>query len=79
MKYAVITKSSVYIPGDETSRTRPGHGYPESWEETIQMQEFENEEKLVKFLEFRGDSLKNARIIRFEDVAINKRITINVC
>jgi hypothetical protein len=26
--YLVITKASVSIPGDERSRTNPGHGYP---------------------------------------------------
>lgn len=26
---------SVYIPGDERSRTNPGHGYPASTESTI--------------------------------------------
>ena len=28
--WAIITESSIYIPGDERSRTNPGHGYPES-------------------------------------------------
>lgn len=26
--YAIITMTSVSIPGDERSRTAPGHGYP---------------------------------------------------
>ena len=30
--YAIIENSSVYIPGDERSRTCPGHGYPASTE-----------------------------------------------
>ena len=29
----VYDKKSVYIPGDERSRTNPGHGYPEHTEE----------------------------------------------
>jgi hypothetical protein len=28
--YAIITFSTYTIPGDERSRTNPGHGYPES-------------------------------------------------
>jgi hypothetical protein len=28
--WAIITGSSILIPGDERSRTNPGHGYPES-------------------------------------------------
>ena len=30
--YAVIVERSVYIPGDERSRTNPGHGYPATTE-----------------------------------------------
>ena len=26
--FAMISADSVYIPGDERSRTHPGHGYP---------------------------------------------------
>lgn len=33
--WAVITGSSIFIPGDERSRTNPGHGYPESTERYI--------------------------------------------
>lgn len=33
--YAIIVYSSIYIPGDERSRTDPGHGYPESTEPVI--------------------------------------------
>jgi hypothetical protein len=30
--YAILTTTSVTVPGDERSRTNPGHGYPESTE-----------------------------------------------
>lgn len=26
--YAILTQGSTYVPGDERSRTNPGHGYP---------------------------------------------------
>lgn len=32
---AVIVFDSIYVPGDERSRTCPGHGYPERYESTI--------------------------------------------
>jgi hypothetical protein len=31
--YAILEKRSISIPGDERSRTHPGHGYPASTEE----------------------------------------------
>lgn len=27
--YAIVTVDSTHVPGDERSRTHPGHGYPE--------------------------------------------------
>jgi hypothetical protein len=31
--YAILDQRSVHIPGDERSRTHPGHGYPASTEQ----------------------------------------------
>jgi len=31
--YAILEQRSINIPGDERSRTNPGHGYPASTEE----------------------------------------------
>lgn len=31
--YAILEQRSVHIPGDERSRTHPGHGYPASTEQ----------------------------------------------
>lgn len=33
---AIIDFGSIYIPGDERSRTHPGHGYPASTETTVE-------------------------------------------
>jgi len=38
--WAIITVDRIYIPGDERSRTNPGHGYPEHYEETINYRSF---------------------------------------
>lgn len=38
--FAIIRTTSVTIPGDERSRTHPGHGYPESTETFITYQAF---------------------------------------
>lgn len=34
--YAVLKFSSIFIPGDERSRTCPGHGYPESSQAVVE-------------------------------------------
>lgn len=34
--FAILYFSSVYVPGDERSRTNPGHGYPERYESVVE-------------------------------------------
>lgn len=48
--YAVLVFSSIYIPGDERSRTHPGHGYPESWEKTVKYISFSTEGELSTWI-----------------------------
>jgi len=43
--WAIITTSSHYIPGDERSRTNPGHGYPASTVTSIEYQAFTDQAK----------------------------------
>lgn len=43
--FAILRTTSVTIPGDERSRTTPGHGYPESTETFITYQAFTDREK----------------------------------
>jgi hypothetical protein len=41
--WAIMTFGSITIPGDERSRTNPGHGYPESTQTTTTYKLFESE------------------------------------
>lgn len=61
--YAVIVykSQSVYIPGDERSRTNPGHGYPERTESFDTFEHWVTESKddwidFVKKIEIRYNS-----------------------
>jgi hypothetical protein len=40
--YVILRFSTVYIPGDERSRTNPGHGYPEHSETTVTYEAINN-------------------------------------
>jgi hypothetical protein len=48
--YAVLTFDSIYIPGDERSRTHPGHGYPESTESVVRYTVFETLEEVTAWV-----------------------------
>jgi hypothetical protein len=41
--WAILVFGSITIPGDERSRTHPGHGYPESTETTVSYYVFTDE------------------------------------
>lgn len=45
--YAVIIykSNSVFIPGDERSRTHPGHGYPERYETYESFEHYVSQDK----------------------------------
>lgn len=40
--YAIITFETIHVPGDERSRTNPGHGYPAHTESVVNYQAFTN-------------------------------------
>lgn len=48
---------SLFIPGDERSRTNPGHGYPEHTEtvETMQYFPFQSKELAAEYVEYLVD------------------------
>lgn len=67
--YAVLEFSSVYIPGDERSRTNPGHGYPAHSESTVNYIAFESEYELNNWVQKQQNSpytQKNWAIIHAE-------------
>ena len=54
--YAVVVKESVYTPGDERSRTNPGHGYPA---ETKHFDVFKRFATRAEFERWVGFAVKN--------------------
>ena len=49
--WAIFRTGSINIPGDERSRTNPGHGYPAHTETFIRYEAFLNKEDWVKTIE----------------------------
>lgn len=48
--FAAIVSGSITIPGDERSRTCPGHGYPESTQSTRDYIAFESEVEMNEWV-----------------------------
>jgi hypothetical protein len=54
--YALLTGDSVFIPGDERSRTNPGHGYGERTENYLNYHWFLDREEWEKEITERATS-----------------------
>ncbi|NTF17776.1 hypothetical protein G6L37_05135 [Agrobacterium rubi] len=48
--FAVVYADSIYIPGDERSRTNPGHGYGESYEMRQVYKAFKSQAELESWI-----------------------------
>jgi hypothetical protein len=75
MKYAAIVKASYYVPGDERSRTNPGHGYPTETVSYHKLVEFDNEDTLKNWL-LKQPSNSDHRVIVYSDLEINLEIQL---
>lgn len=79
--YAILRPESVAIPGDERSRTNPGHGYPEHTESYWSLETFANDAEWKKEIEricrsglkedFKAVICKVAKIERTVEININ--------
>lgn len=47
---AVVYTDSIFIPGDERSRTNPGHGYPDSYETRQVYKAFKDQSELEDWI-----------------------------
>lgn len=80
MKYAVIEQHQTTVPGDERSRTHPGHGYPEHTVTSISMREFDKESQLLEYIKIRTNSYAGfkGRVIRFDEMKVNTEVNISL-
>lgn len=75
-EYIVIEKSSYYVPGDERSRTNPGHGYPEHYVEADKVVRFSTRKQLEDYILRNAD--ENLEIYKVQPVNITKHVSIDI-
>ncbi len=49
--WAILKYSTTHVPGDERSRTNPGHGYPAHSVDNVSYEAFYTEEKFLAAVE----------------------------
>lgn len=74
--WAIITSKTIYIPGDERSRTNPGHGYPESTEESISYEAFTDYDEFERHVIARSKYSSNFRIMKVTPMKIETKVSI---
>lgn len=83
IKYLIIYEESMLIPGDETSRLRPGHGYGERRHHYDVVMKFENEESFKKEItELENNkfisSKRKYKAYKVEPITIESKVVVNV-
>lgn len=77
--YAIMTPCSVTIPGDERSRTNPGHGYPEHTEHYWNVEIYHNEKEWKAEIKERHESkYSNKNFVAYVMYPVKVNVSINV-
>ena len=61
--WAIIETENIFIPGDERSKTNPGHGYPASIESVIKYSYFTSEAALQHAIKNKA-SITGFRVVK---------------
>ena len=80
MKYAAIVSRSITIPGDERSRTNPGHGYGEYIETYSDFKEFKDIEDMKSWVKTvtTGYLKPQFRLIQYEELKYDTSVSVAI-
>lgn len=79
--YAVFVESSYHIPGDERSRTNPGHGYPAHDVTYTAVETFGDEDELKDWIrknESLAFSKKEYRAVKCTPLSVTTSLDVKV-
>ncbi len=76
--FALFGSGAHYIPGDERSRTNPGHGYPERTEHFIEYEAYLTKEKLLEAVKERLESKKAYRVARVVPLTVETTVDVRI-
>ena len=79
--WVILKFSSTHVPGDERSRTNPGHGYPAHSVPHVDYQAYLTEEKFLaalQELEDRSYTSDDYVALKVEPLTVTKTISVSV-
>lgn len=79
--FAALVFDSIFIPGDERSRTNPGHGYPDEHKAIVEYITFDSRgemEKWVTRAESSRHSHKDYQIIEVRPLTVTASVAVEI-
>lgn len=80
--WVIIKNDSVHIPGDDRSRTHPGHGYPESTKNYLSYEVYLTQEKLLEAIkeleEPRYGNRTQYKVLKVTPMSVKKQVSLSV-
>ena len=81
-KYGIIDKSTQHIPGDERSRTHPGHGYGEHTVTTTRITEYKDKGEWERAIRRKATPSfgqpEKFKAIVYREVEVQTHVKINI-
>ncbi len=76
--WAIFQTDGVFIPGDERSRTNPGHGYPAETRNFISYHAYLTKEKLVQTITELEQEKKTYKLAKITPIKVMKTVSIEL-
>lgn len=77
--FAILEFSSINIPGDERSRTHPGHGYPATTENVVKYLCFTDQAEWERVVRSRAENgAKNFVAIKVNPANLELSVKVNI-
>lgn len=76
--FAIITFSTHYTPGDERSRTNPGHGYPASWDTVTNYQPFTDQAQFERECEALAKRQEKFHALKVTPLKVETKTTVTI-
>ena len=76
--WAIITTSSYTVPGDERSRTNPGHGYPEHTVDTIDYDAYTDFVEFTEAIERKALRNTKFRAVHVQPMSVDVTVSVKV-
>ena len=79
--FAALLFSTIHIPGDERSRTHPGHGYPATTQPVVSYIVFDSREEMERWVseqEARRGGGKNYQLIEAAPLSVTTTTSVSI-